>query len=59
MEQKKIIVPGADSPENLEKVLGVLADQGRVATLIVRRGERFLMKIVEVRKALLLVRFAA
>ena len=47
---KKIIVPGTDHPGTLNKVLEALADQQRVATLIVRRGERFLMKIMEVRK---------
>ena len=47
---KKIIVPGTDHPGSLAKVLESLADQQRVATLIVRRGERFLLKIVEVRK---------
>ena len=51
MEQKKIIVPGADSPESLQKVLEVMADSKRVATIIVRRGERFLMKVIEVRKS--------
>ena len=47
---KKIIVPGTDHPGTLGKVLEALADQQRVATVIVRRGERFLMKIMEVRK---------
>ena len=47
---KKIIVPGTDHPATLGKVLEALADQQRVATVIVRRGERFLMKIMEVRK---------
>jgi hypothetical protein len=47
---KKIIVPGTDNPGTLSKVLEALADQQRVATVIVRRGERFLLKIVEVRK---------
>ncbi|MCK6491471.1 MAG: hypothetical protein L6R48_24745 [Planctomycetes bacterium] len=47
---KKIIVPGTDRPGSLTKVLESLADQQRVATLIVRRGERFLLKIVEIRK---------
>jgi len=49
---KKIILPGSDHPGSLIKVLEVLADQQRVATLIVRRGERFLLKLVEVRKEL-------
>ena len=31
-------------------MLEALADQQRVATVIVRRGERFLMKLMEVRK---------
>lgn len=47
---KKIIVPGTDNPGSLGKVLESLADQQRVATVIVRRGERFLMKLMEVRK---------
>jgi hypothetical protein len=47
---KKIIVPGTDHPGTLSKVLEALADQQRVATVIVRRGERFLLKITEVRK---------
>lgn len=47
---KKIIVPGTDNPGTLTKVLEALAEQQRVATVIVRRGERFLLKIVEVRK---------
>ncbi len=47
---KKIIVPGTDHPGTLAKVLEALADQQRVATVIVRRGERFLLKVVEVRK---------
>ena len=47
---KKIIVPGTDNPGSLGKVLEALADQQRVATVIVRRGERFLMKLMEVRK---------
>jgi hypothetical protein len=46
---KKIIVPGTDKPASMQKVLEALADQQRVATLIVRRGERFLLKIREVR----------
>jgi hypothetical protein len=50
---KKIIVPGTDNPSTLTKVLEALAEQQRVATVIVRRGERFLLKIVEVRKELL------
>lgn len=47
---KKIIVPGTDNPGSIAKVLEALCEQQRVATLIVRRGERFLLKIVEVRK---------
>lgn len=47
---KKIIVPGTDNPGTLAKVLEAFAGQQRVATLIVRRGERFILKIVEVRK---------
>ena len=47
---KKIIVPGTDHPGSLQKVLEVLVDQQRVATVIVRRGERFIMKLVEIRK---------
>ncbi len=51
---KKIIVPGSDNPGTLAKVLEALADQQRVATVIVRRGERFLLKVVEVRKEVLI-----
>jgi hypothetical protein len=47
---KKIIVPGTDNPGSLTKILEALVDQQRVATLIVRRGERFLLKLVEIRK---------
>ena len=47
---KKIIVPGTDNPTSILKVLESFADSQRVATLIVRRGERFLLKVVEVRK---------
>ena len=47
---QKIIVPGTDNPASITKVLESLAKQQRVATLIVRRGERFLLKVVEVRK---------
>ncbi|MBA3710187.1 MAG: hypothetical protein H0W83_15355 [Planctomycetes bacterium] len=47
---KKIIVPGTNNPASLAKVLESMADQQRVATLIVRRGERFLLKITEIRK---------
>lgn len=47
---QKIIVPGTDNPGSITKVLEALCKQQRVATLIVRRGERFLLKIVEVRK---------
>jgi hypothetical protein len=47
---KKIIVPGTDNPGTMSKLLMALADQQRVATVIVRRGERFLLKVVEVRK---------
>lgn len=50
---KKIIVPGTDHPATIGKVLESLAEQQRVATVIVRRGERFLLKIVEVRKEVL------
>jgi len=48
----KIIVPGTDNPGNLGKVLELFAKQQRVCTVIVRRGERFLLKIMEVRKEL-------
>ena len=51
---RKIIVPGTNKPASLQKVLEALADQQRVATVIVRRGERFLLKIVEVRKEVVL-----
>jgi len=47
---KKIIVPGTDNPGTLGKLLESLVDQQRVATVIVRRGERFIMKLVEIRK---------
>ncbi len=47
---KKIIVPGTDHPGTLAKVLESLTDQQRVATVIVRRGERFLLKLMEFRK---------
>lgn len=47
---KKIIVPGTEHPGSISKVLEAFADQTRVATIIVRRGERFLLKIKEVRK---------
>ena len=50
---KKIIVPGTDHPATLAKVLESMVEQQRVATVIVRRGERFLLKIVEVRKEVL------
>jgi hypothetical protein len=49
---KKIIVPGTDNPGTLAKVLEAMAGEQRVATVIVRRGERFLMKLMEVRKEL-------
>jgi hypothetical protein len=48
---KKIIVPGTDNPGSIQKVLEYLAENQRVATLIVRRGERFLLKVTEVRKS--------
>lgn len=47
---KKIIIPGTDKPASLAKVLEVLVEHQRVATLIVRRGERFLLKLIELRK---------
>lgn len=47
---KKIIVPGTDHPATLAKVLETLVEQQRVATVIVRRGERFIFKLVEMRK---------
>jgi hypothetical protein len=50
---KKIIVPGTDHPGSLIKVLEALVDQQRVATVIVRRGERFIMKLVEIRKEII------
>ncbi|MFW5698238.1 MAG: hypothetical protein ACOCZK_03910 [Planctomycetota bacterium] len=50
---KKIIVPGTDNPGSLGKLLEAFAEVQRVATVIVRRGERFLLKVVEVRKELL------
>ncbi len=51
---KKIIVPGTDHPGSLLKVLEALVDQQRVATVIVRRGERFIMKLVEIRKEIII-----
>ena len=50
---KKIILPGTDSPHSMMKVLESIADQQGVATIIVRRGERFLLKVMEVRKEVL------
>ena len=50
---KRIIVPGTDNPSTMMKVLEAMAEGQRVATVIVRRGERFLLKIIEVRKELL------
>jgi len=52
-ENGKIIIPGTDNPASLAKVLESLAEAQRVATVIVRRGERFLLKVVEVRKEVL------
>ncbi len=49
---KKIIVPGTDNPGTLSKVLESLVAEQRVATVIVRRGERFIMKMREMRKEL-------
>ena len=46
----RIIIPGTDNPASIVKVLESLAEKARVGTLIVRHGERFLLKIVEVRK---------
>ena len=48
-DPNKIIIPGTDSPGSIGKVLEALAEDQKVATVIVRRGERFLLKIVEVR----------
>ncbi len=53
MEEHKIIIPGIDSPENIQKVLESLVERARVGTIIVRRGERFLLKVTEVRKEVL------
>ncbi len=50
---KKIIVPGTDHPATLAKVLESMVEQQRVATVIVRRGERFIMKFIELRKEVL------
>jgi hypothetical protein len=50
---KKIIVPGTDNPGTLSKVLESFVSEQRVATVIVRRGERFIMKMREVRKEIL------
>jgi hypothetical protein len=47
---KKIIVPGMDHPASIAKVIEALVEQQRVATLIVRRGERFILKLMELRK---------
>ncbi|MBA3686025.1 MAG: hypothetical protein H0W72_12420 [Planctomycetes bacterium] len=49
---KRIVIPGSDNPGTLAKLLEAFADQQRVVTLIVRRGERFVLKIVEMRKEL-------
>lgn len=51
---KKIIVPGTDHPGTMAKVIESLVEQQRVATIIVRRGERFVMKFMELRKELLI-----
>ncbi|MCS6970695.1 MAG: hypothetical protein RMM29_01060 [Planctomycetota bacterium] len=51
--EHRIIVPGTEHPASIPKVLESLAKQQRVATVIVRRGERFLLKIMEVRKEVL------
>ena len=51
---KKIIVAGNENPSSIGKVLEAMVEQQRVATVIVRRGERFLLKIVEVRKEVLI-----
>jgi hypothetical protein len=51
---KKIIVPGTDNPGTISKVLEAMCEKERVATIIVRRGERFLLKIKEVRKEVLI-----
>ncbi len=50
---KKIIVPGTDHPGTLAKVIESLVEDERVATVIVRRGERFILKFKELRKELL------
>ncbi len=50
---KRIILPGTDNPNSIIKVLESVAEQQGVATVIVRRGERFLLKIIEVRKEVL------
>ncbi len=50
---KRIIVPGTDSPATLAKVIESLVEQQRVATVIVRRGERFILKFMELRKEIL------
>lgn len=50
---KKIIIPGTDHPATLVKVLEAMAEHQRVCTCIVRRGERFLLKVVEVRSSVL------
>ena len=47
---KKIIVPGTDNPGTLAKVLEYLVENERVATVIVKRGERFIFKFKELRK---------
>jgi len=40
---KKIIVPGTDRPGSLRKLLEAMVEHQRVATVIVRRGARFLL----------------
>ncbi len=52
-ESSSIIIPGADHPVSLAKLLEGFAARERVCTVIVRRGERFLLKVMEVRKELL------
>ncbi len=50
---KRIIVPGTDNPNSLAKVIEALVERERVATVIVRRGERFILKFKEMRKEIL------
>ncbi|MFH1377161.1 MAG: hypothetical protein ABIH86_00215 [Planctomycetota bacterium] len=51
-ERHKIIIPGDDSPKSLKKLLDQFARRQRTVTLITRRGERFVLKLTEIRDEL-------